>query len=406
MVTKAFALLALVLAPLAGAQTAYRLLQADYQGRQIGSKHYSADGYVTLPRGSAKPYKAVMVLPVNSTSPEALADYTQQKSSLSCVLLVLPSSWDSSGMPAADASNLLRLEQQLLAAPAQVPVFFAKETAALADAVAETHAMFERGAPPTLQTDRYQLALQGKMPTQLASKQATNYVATLRAADDHLKLGVPPPPTLLLTAHFDSFSLAPGSPAGADAAATGAAACLLLLRLLHRLVLDAAQVAADAISRWLYPQLEPQLCLLDLSSEPQQHRDFLAGWIELLSTAPSMMPFDKADPGISLLHENIFQFMRTHSHSAKRHMWTPAGTPASITAFGCTTATMRVLKAAGFMQDMLLLAAVLLYLGGLWVVLVVATRGWAELRAMWAPKPATRRRNTKGGSSSNSSKRS
>lgn len=27
--------------------------------------------------------------------------------------------------------------------------------------VAETHAMFERGAPPTLQTDRYQLALQG-----------------------------------------------------------------------------------------------------------------------------------------------------------------------------------------------------------------------------------------------------
>lgn len=53
------------------------------------------------------------------------------------------------------------------------------------------------------------------------------------------------------------------------------------------------QVAADAISRWLYPQLEPQLRLLDLSSEPQQHRDFLAGWIELLSTAPSMMPFDK-----------------------------------------------------------------------------------------------------------------
>lgn len=44
MVTKVLALLALVLAPLAGAQTAYRLLQADYQGRQIGSKHYSADG--------------------------------------------------------------------------------------------------------------------------------------------------------------------------------------------------------------------------------------------------------------------------------------------------------------------------------------------------------------------------
>jgi hypothetical protein len=53
------------------------------------------------------------------------------------------------------------------------------------------------------------------------------------------------------------------------------------------------QVAADVISRWLYPQLDPQLRLLDLSSEAQQHKDFLAGWIELLSTTPNMMPFDK-----------------------------------------------------------------------------------------------------------------
>jgi hypothetical protein len=53
------------------------------------------------------------------------------------------------------------------------------------------------------------------------------------------------------------------------------------------------QVAADAITRWLYPQLDPQLRLLDLSSDAQQHKDFLAGWIDLLSTTPKMMPFDK-----------------------------------------------------------------------------------------------------------------
>jgi hypothetical protein len=55
---------------------------------------------------------------------------------------------------------------------------------------------------------------------------------------DQFKLGVPTAPTLLLTAHYDSFSLAPGAPAGADAAASGAAACLLLLRLLHRLCMS------------------------------------------------------------------------------------------------------------------------------------------------------------------------
>jgi hypothetical protein len=50
------------------------------------------------------------------------------------------------------------------------------------------------------------------------------------------------------------------------------------------------------------------------------------------------------------------------------------------------------------MHDMLLLAAVVLYLMGLWVVLVLATRGWADLQAMWSPKPAARRRNTKSSS--------
>jgi cobalamin biosynthesis protein CobD/CbiB len=59
---------------------------------------------------------------------------------------------------------------------------------------------------------------------------------------------------------------------------------------------------------------------------------------------------------------------------------------------------VQVLKAAGFMHDMLLLAAVLLYLISLGVVLVLATRGWADLQAMWSPKPAARRRNTKSSS--------
>jgi hypothetical protein len=65
---------------------------------------------------------------------------------LSGVLLVLPSSWDSSGLSAADANNLLQLEQQLLSDPAAVPVFFAKETDALADAVRHAAAQLARFA--------------------------------------------------------------------------------------------------------------------------------------------------------------------------------------------------------------------------------------------------------------------
>jgi hypothetical protein len=54
----------------------------------------------------------------------------------------------------------------------------------------------------------------------------------------------------------------------------------------------------------------------------------------------------QAVSGVSLLHDNLHQFMRSHSHSSKRHMWTPAGTAAGITAFGGTTATMRVRQRA------------------------------------------------------------
>jgi hypothetical protein len=41
--------------------------------------------YVTLPWGSAKPYKAVMVLPVNSTSPEALEGNYSQNEAILCI---------------------------------------------------------------------------------------------------------------------------------------------------------------------------------------------------------------------------------------------------------------------------------------------------------------------------------
>jgi hypothetical protein len=40
--------------------------------------------YVTLPQGSSKPYKAMMVLPVNSTSPEALAGECTSDCTMCC----------------------------------------------------------------------------------------------------------------------------------------------------------------------------------------------------------------------------------------------------------------------------------------------------------------------------------
>jgi hypothetical protein len=53
-------------------------------------------------------------------------------------------------------------------------------------------------------------------------------------------------------------------------------------------------------------------------------------------------------------------------------------------------------KVAGFMQDMVLTASVILYLLALFVGLVVATRGWKELIALMKPKASKQQRKSSG----------
>lgn len=57
---------------------------------------------------------------------------------------------------------------------------------------------------------------------------------------------------------------------------------------------------------------------------------------------------------------------------------------------------LQVVKVAGFMQDMVLTASVILYLLALFVGLVVATRGWKELIALMKPKASKQQRKSSG----------
>lgn len=140
--------------------------------------------FLTLHQHNAKTFKAVIVLPVNSTTPEVLAgaaasptqccynggrrpapaatqgwgcnklqhirislhlavlslcraEHTQQRSGLSGVLLLLPPYYGSKPLSADDAAQLLLLEAQLLQKSTAVPVFFARETPELTAAVSE-----------------------------------------------------------------------------------------------------------------------------------------------------------------------------------------------------------------------------------------------------------------------------
>lgn len=563
-----------------------RLLQAEFAGQKIGSRTYSAEGFLTLHEPNAKTFKAVIALPVNSTTPEVLAEHTQQRSGLSGVLLLLPPHYGSKPPSADDAKQLLLLEHQLLQKSTAVPVFFAKETPELTAAVADARDAFARGNPPSQHADRTQIRIQGTLPTKVPAKQAVNYVASLRATDDQFKPGVPVAPTLLITAHYDCFSPAPAAPACADSAGSGAAAALLLLRMLNRMfasvesrparnilvlltaggpygqeglrqwladadpqqveaieaaivfdsiggstvlrqqaaaalgdaadssvrqqqqlhvhttssgaseqwlkalqgaaeragvgitpvtkdlpadaaaaasggkaadgssaaeasaagaagfghehlvrrglpavtlssmaaapapvlsgrvrassvgdvvagvsldgVLSAAQVAADAVSRWLYPEVDAELRLLDLSADVAAHKDFLRGWVGLLAEVHPMMPFTQADGVGALLHDSLRAFLKANSHSLKRHVWSTAGSPAALEAWTGTSANLQVVKVAGFLQDMVLTVSVVSYLLALFGGLVVGTRGWKELTALLKPKQTSKQQRRSG----------
>mgnify|MGYP001807326966 CR=1 FL=1 len=62
-------------------------------------------------------------------------------------------------------------------------------------------------------------------------------------------------------------------------------------------VLAAAQVAADAAARWLYPDVDSELRPLDLSADAWAHKDFLRGWVGLLAEVHAMMPFTQVRVG-------------------------------------------------------------------------------------------------------------
>lgn len=55
----------------------------------------------------------------------------------------------------------------------------------------------------------------------------------------------------------------------------------------------------DAATRWLYPDLDRELHLIDLGLDPEGlHSGFLQSWISLITEAQNMMPFDQVGAGL------------------------------------------------------------------------------------------------------------
>jgi hypothetical protein len=150
-------------------------------------------------------------------------------------------------------------------------------------------------------------------------------------------------------------------------------------------VLAATQLAAAAVQALLYPDLPPGLKLLDIAGAKGVNGPLVTSWLRLLATTPRVHPLDHVTAAGKAMHQSLMRYLREHSHSFKRHMWQPSvnvagSTLGPLTVRDAGSGTLSVYFAAGSFMDMVLLAATLVYLGGLWLAIRLVTNSWDEAR--------------------------
>lgn len=158
-------------------------------------------------------------------------------------------------------------------------------------------------------------------------------------------------------------------------------------------ILQATQVAATAISQLLYPDLDPELQLIDMLSQPQSHMDFMQSWLRLLVSSARMYPFDQHLETGKKLHATLVKYMREHGSTFKRQAWQPSSI--QLRAWDSTTAKLTMYRSAGVMLDMVLTTVVIIYLAALFAGLRIVTRGWADFVALFQAAPPSRKRSNR-----------
>ncbi len=183
-------------------------------------------------------------------------------------------------------------------------------------------------------------------------------------------------------------------------------------------VLAVAQLAADALTRLVFPDLEPGLRLVDVDGNGSKsgstsstdtdgnghegsegsgssQLSFARSWLALLARSPRTLPLDQHLDGGEALHSAIARFLREHSSAYKRHLWDRSAVPLRV--WGGVEGTLSVYRAASVLFDMVLTLGVVVYLAALFAAMRICTRGWGDFEAMFRATPPARRASYGGG---------
>jgi hypothetical protein len=232
-------LLQLVLAQCVEVFEAYRLLQVDRGGAELGSRratvnHIAASGREVLaaqPGSAGDLSRSIVLLRWSEATPEAVASLVDAHKA-SALLLVLPRQLPEAPS-AEERERWAKMERFLLSRKFDLPVYFAFDD----DRVRSVLDTLEsRGFSPE-GGDRFQLLTNVSEPSAIPAASSFNLWGYLN--------GVASPgadadsaPIVAVVAHYDSFAAAPELAFGAEENGAGVVALLEVARIFSRLYAD------------------------------------------------------------------------------------------------------------------------------------------------------------------------
>eukprot|EP00850_Spirogloea_muscicola_P004456 SM000019S05000 [mRNA] locus=s19:464555:469396:+ [translate_table: standard] len=129
------------------------------------------------------------------------------------------------------------------------------------------------------------------------------------------------------------------------------------------------KLVAEALGRLIYSHLGGTTDIFAEGSSLAVSQPFISAWLDLLSSSPRVIPYlPKSAPIVTALHKEL----ESHTSDAKIHTCL---LDSSYVFYDTPSATLQVYQVASVAFDLLIMLGVGLYLGILYIVLHITTKG-------------------------------
>eukprot|EP00850_Spirogloea_muscicola_P012162 SM000078S22021 [mRNA] locus=s78:45701:50972:+ [translate_table: standard] len=138
-------------------------------------------------------------------------------------------------------------------------------------------------------------------------------------------------------------------------------------------VTRATKLVAEALGRLIYSHLGGMTDIFAEGSSLAVSQPFISAWSDLLSSSPRVIPYlPKSAPIVTALHKEL----SSHTSDAKIHTCL---LDSSYNFYDTPSATLQIYQVASVGFDLLIMLGVGLYLGILYIVLHITTKGLDDL---------------------------